>query len=81
MFSKNAEKETINILLQENKRLKRENQRLRKSLETLAQYKEEYKDLNKQLTKLKQSYSIKLKDFEKMELEYNKELEKILYKK
>ena len=80
MFNRGVEKETINILLRENKKLKRDNQRLRESLGELERYKKEYKDLNEKLTKLKKSYSIKLKDFEKMELEYNKELRKILNK-
>lgn len=80
MFNRGVEKETINILLRENKKLKRDNQSLRESLGELERYKKEYKDLNEKLTKLKKSYSIKLKDFEKMELEYNKELRKILNK-
>ena len=41
LLNRNVDKETINILLQENKRLKRENQRLHESLDELQQYKDE----------------------------------------
>lgn len=45
MFNRDAEKETVNILLQENKKLKRDNQRLRESLDELERYKKEYREL------------------------------------
>ena len=45
MFNRDAEKETVNILLRENKKLKRDNQRLRESLGELERYKKEYRDL------------------------------------
>ena len=45
MFNRDAEKETVNILLRENKKLKRDNQRLRESLDELERYKKEYREL------------------------------------
>ena len=45
MFNRDAEKETVNILLQDNKKLKRDNQRLRESLDELERYKKEYREL------------------------------------
>ncbi len=45
MFNRDSEKETVNILLQENKKLKRDNQRLRESLDELERYKKEYREL------------------------------------
>ncbi len=40
MLNRNVEKEAVNVLLQENRRLKRENQRLRESLDEIKTYKD-----------------------------------------
>lgn len=78
MFNRDAEKETVNILLRENKKLKRDNQRLRESLGELERYKKEYRDLIDGLKKTKECYLSKLEDFNEMEAEYKKELEKAI---
>ena len=77
LLNRNVDKETINILLQENKRLKRENQRLHESLDELQQYKDEYRSLIEELKQAKGMYADKLKTFDKIEKEYRKELDRI----
>lgn len=77
---KNINKETIEILLKENKKLKRENYRLQESLDELARYKEEYENLIKTLHSVKKEYIQKVKDFNEIEKEYKKELDKIITK-
>lgn len=74
MLNRNVGKETINILLQENKRLKRENQRLQESLDELGRYKNEYRSLIDEISQVKERYIGKMKDFDKLEKGYRKEL-------
>ena len=81
LLNRNVDKETINILLQENKRLKRENQRLHESLDELQQYKDEYRSLIDVLKQAKGMYADRLKGFDKLEKEYRKELDRIAGKK
>ena len=82
LFNKKADKETLKILLQENKRLKRENQRLNESLEELQRYKDDYKELNEEVKRDKASYIQKMKDFDGIEKEYRAELDRLAgYKK
>ncbi len=66
-LKKKKKKESFNILLSENKRLKRENQRLRESLQELQEYKNEYSSLIEHLNEVKSSYQKKLKEFDKLE--------------
>lgn len=80
-FNKNREKETINILLQENKRLKRENRRLHESLDELQKYKEEYRNLIAEVNQIKKWYQDKGKDFDNIYKEYQDERDKLLEKK
>lgn len=79
-FTININKEIVNILLQENKRLKRDNQQLRESLNELQRYKDEYKGLIERLHDVKESYIEKMNEFEKIEKAYRKELEKLTKK-
>ena len=78
MFNKNVDKETLRILMQENKRLKRENQRLNDSLDELQKYKTEYRNLIDEVKNIKERYLNKIKDFEKIENKYQKELNRII---
>lgn len=59
MFNKNLEKESVKVLLQENKRLKRENHRLNSSLEELERYKKEYKSMIDKIKGIKKTYEKK----------------------
>lgn len=77
-LNQNVEKETIKILLSENKRLKRENQKLNVSLKELQNYKNEYKELTDNLNHLKETYQTRLKDFDQLEKHYKKELDQLL---
>lgn len=77
LFNRDIDKETLKILLQENKRLKRENYGLRESLEELQEYKDEYKGLIGELGALKEEYMDEVAEFESIEKEYRKELDKV----
>ncbi len=77
-FNKNINKETMNILLQENKRLRRECRRLNESLEELQGYKEEYKKLISELNQIKEAYLEKINGFEELEGRYKKEFNRII---
>ncbi len=80
LLHKNAEKETINILLQENKRLKRDNQRIRESLEELDRYQAEYRSLIDEMNCVKNVYISKAEGFDNLEKEYRKELNRVMGK-
>lgn len=77
-FNQNADKETIKILLSENKRLKRDNQRLNDSLNELQNFKNEYRELIDKLNQLKETYQKRLKKFDQLEKQYKKELDKLI---
>lgn len=77
-FRKNIDKETIEILSKENKRLRRENYRLQESLNELDKYKTEYKKLIKKLNNVKSDYVKKIKEFDDIEKEYGKKLDEIV---
>ena len=81
MFSRGVEKETINILLQENKRLKRDNQRLKESLGELERYKKEYRKLIEELNEVKEVYIERMEEFNQIEKEYQKALDQIVDRK
>ena len=81
LLHKNAEKETVNILLQENKKLKRDNQRLRESLGELERYKKEYRKLIEELSEVKEVYIERVEEFNQIEKEYREELDQIMDKK
>lgn len=78
LSNKNIDKETIKILLQENRRLKRENQRLNESLQALDRYKNEYRSLIDELRQVKECYIEKMKYFDKLEKEYRKKLDRVM---
>lgn len=78
LSDKNINKETIRILIQENRRLKRENQRLHESLQALDRYKNEYRSLIDELRQVKECYIGKMKYFDKLENEYRKELDRVM---
>ncbi len=78
LFNNRAEKETAKILLQENKRLKRENLRLTELLDKLQEYKNEYNILITEMKQIKETYVGKMKEFEEMKEIYKKELDKIV---
>lgn len=78
LSDKNINKETIKILIQENRRLKRENQRLHESLQALDRYKNEYRSLIDELRQVKECYIGKMKYFDKLENEYRKELDRVM---
>ena len=80
MFNRDAEKETINILLRENKKLKRDNQRLRESLGELERYKKEYRKLIEELNEVKEVYIERMEEFNQLEQEYRKALDQIMDK-
>ena len=73
-FFRYTEKETLKIIIDENKRLKRENQRLHE----LQRYKDEYKDLIEKVGELKNEYMSKLEAFSTIENNYKKELERLI---
>lgn len=76
-FKKSRNQEIEDLLLKENKRLKRENRVLTASLEELQRYKDEYKNLIDELNRLKTEYVNKMKLFNEIESEYKKELDKL----
>ena len=76
-FTQNTNKEPVKILLNENKRLKCENQRLRESIEDLQRYKDEYKNLIGELSSIKESYTDKIAEFNKIEKKYRAELARV----
>jgi len=79
--SKEINEEAIDIVLKENKRLKRENQNLRNELEEVSKLKNGYKELIDQVHKMKIEYANKLDEFDKLKTQYEKELEKITNRK
>ena len=81
MFNRDAEKETINILLRENKKLKRDNQRLRESLGELERYKAEYRKLIEELNEVKEVYIERMEEFNQVEKECRKALNQIMDRK
>lgn len=66
--------ETNEILLKENKRLRRENQKLTETLLNLEDYKNEYVTLIEEMNQLRAEYSQKLTEVTQLELEYRKAL-------
>ena len=81
MFSRGVEKETVNVLLRENKKLKRDNQRLRESLDELERYKAEYCKLIEELNEVKEVYVERIEEFNQIEKECRKALNQIIDKK
>lgn len=79
MFNKS--KDIQDLLLKENKRLKRENQRLQESLYELQEYKDEYKMLTEDIKVVKENYIQKMKDFDALEREYRRALDEIIRNK
>ena len=78
MFSnKSRNKDIEALLLKENKRLKRENEVLRKNLDELMEYKEQYKELIHEMHTLREQYVNKMKLFDEIASEYNSELGKL----
>ena len=78
MFSnKSINKDIEVLLLKENKRLKRENEVLRKNLDDLMEYKEQYKELIQEMHTLREQYVNKMKLFDEIASEYNSELGKL----
>ncbi len=75
--TKNAANESLKIVMAENRRLKRENQRLNESLDELQRYKDEYKKLIAELNQIKQIYADKLAAFQSLLENYNKEWQRI----
>lgn len=72
----NRPREIENLLLKENKRLKRENQQLHSHLNELDRYKNDYKTLIDELHILRNKYQDKMKLFDELAAEYKKELNK-----
>lgn len=81
MLNRDAEKETVNVLLRENKKLKRDNQRLRESLDELERYKAEYCKLIDELNEVKEVYIERMEEFNQIEKEYRKALNQIMDRK
>lgn len=77
-LGKKADKETVKILLQENKRLKVKNQKLNESLNELQRYRDEYKSLIEELNQIKENYARKMEEFENVEKEYLDELDRVM---
>ena len=77
MLFRNINKQAINVMLYENKRLKCENQQLRDLLEELQRYKDEYKNLIGELSSIKESYTDKIAEFNKIEKKYRAELARV----
>lgn len=77
MLNRNVEKEAVNVLLQENRRLKRENQRLRESLDELDGYKNEYRGLIDEVKHIKKKYAEKIRTIDKLECAFKKQLRRI----
>lgn len=78
ILNKKADKEILKILLQENKRLKMENQRLNESIDELQRYKDEYKSLISELNQVKECYVKKMGEFDKIGKEYRTELDRLM---
>lgn len=79
--SKEVNEEAVNIVIKENKRLKRENQNLRNELEEVSKLKNAYKELIDQVHKMKLEYINKLNEFDELKAKYAKELEDIIDRK
>ena len=76
-LTKNAANESLKIVMAENRRLKRENQRLNESFDELQRYKDEYKKLIGELNQIKQIYADKLAACQSRLENYNKEWQHI----
>ena len=77
-LDKTAERETIKILTEENKRLKRENQRLTEALDELRQHADSFNELIRHLGAVKETYKKKMTSFDSLEKEYRRELETLM---
>lgn len=69
LFGKNRD-EVVDLLTKENKRLKRENQRLREQENEMYLFKMEYDRLIKVLEDMKDEYRKKLDEMSQIETEY-----------
>lgn len=78
MFFKSRDGQTIALYQKENARLKRENETLRTQLDTLGQYRADYKLLIEKLQDLKSKYQASLDDFAKLKQSYKHHLDEII---
>ncbi len=77
LFRKKIYMETTETLMRENRRLKRENQRLADSLGELQRYKDEYRTLIDGLVHLKKEYLKKIDEFDILYGKYASDLRMI----
>lgn len=81
IFNKKNNREThrdaMNVISQENRRLKQENQRLRESLNELQRYKDEYRRLTEEVNLIKERYSEGIGRFDELKKSYENELGKL----
>ena len=73
----NKDKYTYNLLVKENKRLLRENEKLKKYISDLEQNRENYLRAIDRMIVLQGNYKKSLKNIKELEEEYEKKLEKL----
>ena len=78
MFSKTEKNEMIKTLINENARLKNENDKLRKFLEDTKEFREKYKVMVNDMSNLKCRYEAGIKELDCVREECRKNLDKII---
>lgn len=74
--NKETDKTVIDMLVEENKKLKNQNSLMRKQLDSISDCKNRYEELIKNLKEMQEQYMRKLDKFDKLENSFRKELEK-----
>lgn len=75
--NKKLDAQTISLYQKELKKLKRENENLRASVEELDEYKYEYKKLIEKLSDLKEIYSEKIRELNDIKENFSHDLERL----
>ena len=73
--NKETDKTVIDMLVEENKKLKNQNSLMRKQLDSISDCKNKYEELIKNLEEMQKQYIRKLDEFNKLEISFRKELE------
>lgn len=76
MFNR-TNKDAMDIIVAENKRLKQENYVLKSKLDEVEKYKNEYRELIDKIKVLKKDYEQQIKAYENIRIEFEKEAERI----
>lgn len=76
MFNR-TNKDAMDIIVAENKRLRQENFVLKSKLDEVEKYKNEYRELIDKIKVLKKDYEQQIKAYENIRIEFEKEAERI----